>query len=64
MAEIKLVRMDEEVTAVCIDNGSGTIKAGFAGDEMPRSVIPTLVGKPKVPLNEKEIYIGREALSK
>jgi actin-related protein len=44
--------MEEEIyTAVCIDNGSGTIKAGFAGDEAPRVVFPTLIGKPKVPTN-------------
>lgn len=54
--------MDEEVTAICIDNGSGTIKAGFAGDEAPRSNFPTTIGKPKSPVNEKEIYIGRDAL--
>jgi actin-related protein len=39
--------MDEEITAVCIDNGSGTIKAGFAGDEAPKSIFPTLIGKGK-----------------
>jgi actin-related protein len=39
--------MEEEVTAVCIDNGSGTIKVGFAGDEAPRSIFPTLFGKLK-----------------
>jgi len=27
--------MDEEVTAVVIDNGSGMAKAGFAGDDAP-----------------------------
>jgi len=27
--------MDEEVTAVVIDNGSGMCKAGFAGDDAP-----------------------------
>jgi actin-related protein len=38
-------KMDqEEVTAVCIDNGSGTIKAGFAGDEAPRVIFPSLIG--------------------
>ena len=56
--------MDDEVTAVCIDNGSGTIKAGFAGDEAPRSVFPTIVAKPKAPTNDKEIFVGRDALSK
>jgi actin-related protein len=29
--------MEEEVTAIVIDNGSGTIKSGFAGDDAPRS---------------------------
>ncbi|TPX42233.1 hypothetical protein SeMB42_g02768 [Synchytrium endobioticum] len=32
---------------VVIDNGSGLIKAGFAGDEQPRSFFPSLVGRPK-----------------
>ena len=46
--------MDEEVTAVCIDNGSGKVKAGFAGDDAPRSVFSTVVGRPKV----KGIMVG------
>ena len=41
--------VDEEVTAVVIDNGSGMCKAGFAGDDAPRSVFSTVVGRPKVP---------------
>ncbi len=41
--------MEEEVTAVVIDNGSGLCKAGFAGDDAPRSVLPTVVGRPKMP---------------
>jgi len=58
--------MEEEVTAVCIDNGSGLCKAGFAGDDAPRSVFPTLVGRPKMPgimvgLDQKEVYVGEEA---
>ncbi|RAL08790.1 beta-actin [Aspergillus homomorphus CBS 101889] len=32
--------------AIVIDNGSGYIKAGFAGDEKPRAVIPSVVGHP------------------
>jgi len=32
---------------IVIDNGSGTIKAGFAGAEMPRLIFPAYVGKPK-----------------
>lgn len=37
--------MDEEVTAVCIDNGSGQIKAGFAGAEAPNFCFSSLVGR-------------------
>ena len=61
--------MDEEVTAVVIDNGSGKCKAGFAGDDAPRSVFSTVVGRPKVPgimvgLDQKEVYVGEEAQQK
>ena len=34
---------------VVIDNGSGTIKAGFAGGDVPKIVFPSFVGKPKHP---------------
>eukprot|EP00347_Sterkiella_histriomuscorum_P015020 403358614 len=58
--------MEEEVTAVVIDNGSGMCKAGFAGDDAPRSVFSTIVGRPKMPgimvgLDQKEVYVGDEA---
>ena len=58
--------MDEEVTAVVVDNGSGMAKAGFAGDDAPWSVFPTVVGRPKMPgimvgLDQKEVYVGAEA---
>jgi actin beta/gamma 1 len=38
---------DEEVTAIVIDNGSGMCKAGFAGDDAPRVVFSSVVGRPK-----------------
>eukprot|EP00796_Vickermania_ingenoplastis_P009136 gene9138-6423_t len=58
-----------EKTSVVIDNGSGIMKAGFSGEEAPRHVFPTIVGRPK---NEqammgsanKKIYIGGEAHQK
>ena len=61
--------LDEEVTAVVIDNGSGMCKAGFGGDDAPRSVFSTVVGRPKVPgimvgLDQKEVYVGDEAQQK
>ena len=36
---------DEEIAALVVDNGSGMCKAGFAGDDAPRSVFPSLIGR-------------------
>jgi len=36
-----------ENQVVVIDNGTGMIKAGIAGEEAPRVNFPTLVGYPK-----------------
>jgi actin-related protein len=38
--------MDDFVSIV-IDNGSGTIKAGFAGDDVPKVEFSTVVGRPR-----------------
>ena len=38
---------DEEVTALVVDNGSGMVKAGFAGDDAPRAVFPSIVVRPR-----------------
>jgi len=40
--------MAEEIQTVVIDNGYGMCKAGFSGDEAPRSVFPSVVGRLKV----------------
>ena len=37
----------DECVALVIDNGSGMCKAGFGGDDAPRAVFPSLVGRPK-----------------
>jgi len=52
-----------------VDNGSGLCKAGFSGEEGPRSVFPCIVGRPKVPgvivgSEQKELFIGQEAQEK
>jgi actin beta/gamma 1 len=39
--------MEEEIAALVIDNGSGMCKAGFAGDDAPRAVFPSIVGRPR-----------------
>ncbi|KAJ0402415.1 hypothetical protein ATCC90586_000013 [Pythium insidiosum] len=61
--------MDDEVVPVVIDNGSGMCKAGFAGDDAPRAVFPSIVGRPKhlgimVGMDQKDAYIGDEAQTK
>ena len=38
---------DGEVSALVCDNGSGMVKAGFAGDDAPRAVFPSIVGRPR-----------------
>jgi actin-related protein len=64
--------MSEEVSGrpLVIDNGTGLSKNGFAGEDQPRSVFPTLIGYPKyqsimtdVDHYVREYYIGDEALN-
>lgn len=52
---------------VVIDNGSGVIKAGFAGDQTPKCHFPNFVGRPKhvrvmAGAIEGDYFIGRKAV--
>merc|ERR1712166_536555 len=60
---------DEDTAALVVDNGSGMCKAGFAGDDAPRAVFPSIVGRPRhqgvmVGMGQKGAYVGDEAQSK
>ncbi|KAL8604948.1 Beta-centractin [Nucella lapillus] len=51
---------------VVIDNGSGVVKAGFAGDQVPKYIFPNFIGRPKhvrvmAGALEGDTFIGPEA---
>lgn len=57
------------MSPIVCDNGSGMVKAGFAGDDAPRVVFPSIIGRPKhsgvmIGMNKKEVYIGDDAQAK
>ncbi|KAM3267590.1 hypothetical protein P3S67_032219 [Capsicum chacoense] len=58
-----------EFQTLVIDNGTGMTKVGFAGDDSPRGVFPTIVGRPRhagvmVGMGRRDAYVGYEAQCK
>eukprot|EP01084_Bolivina_argentea_P026044 48402_1 len=67
--------MDDGSCPIVLDNGSYWIKAGFGGDDAPRAVFPSIVGRTRrhgfqrfqgihYSLGHKDAYIGDEATAK
>lgn len=57
---------EEDKKPLVIDNGSGMCKAGISGDDAPRAVFPSIIGKPRhhgvmVGMGQKDTYVGDEA---
>lgn len=54
---------------IVFDNGTSTLKVGYAGQDQPRFTIPMTVGTPKpgsqmVGIQNKEFFVGYEAIAK
>ncbi|XP_041660757.1 uncharacterized protein LOC121521087 [Cheilinus undulatus] len=64
--DISMREMSDFKTPIVLDTGSGLMKAGFADQDLPNVVFPTIIGRPKYEeiMNgnlERETYIGHEA---
>ena len=61
--------MADDQQVLVVDNGSGVVKAGFSGEDAPRAIFPSIVGRHNnisnfVGVACKEEYLGDEALQK
>ena len=62
---------NDETVALVVDNGSGIYKAGFAGDDAPRAVFSSVIGRPRYQgvtvdgaIGQKDFYVGNSAQEK
>jgi actin len=60
---------DDSSPHIVCDNGSGMVKCGFAGDDAPRAVFGSIVGRPKseqamLGTGKKDFLVGGEAQAK
>uniref|UniRef100_A0A3P9H7X0 Uncharacterized protein n=1 Tax=Oryzias latipes TaxID=8090 RepID=A0A3P9H7X0_ORYLA len=58
--------MEDDVSALVFDIGSSIFKAGFAGNDAPQAVFPSIVGRPRnqsAMVGMRDSYVGDEAQS-
>ena len=59
---------NDDAIALVVDNGSGMCKAGFTGEDAPRSVFSSVVGRPRyyqeALVGVKDFYVGDSAQEK
>lgn len=58
-----------QLAALVVDTGSATCKVGFGGDDAPRAVFASIVGRPKYPgamvcMEHREFIVGDDAQRK
>merc|ERR1719506_1879712 len=69
MEEEQLLLEEIGSKPLVIDTGSGMLKAGYAGDDLPIKVFPSIVGHPRlasvmVGVQQKDDFVGEEAQRK
>ncbi len=50
--------MSDYKTPIVLDTGSGLMKAGFADQDLPATVFPTVIGRPKYEVHAFSCFTG------
>ncbi|XP_048387056.1 uncharacterized protein LOC125452541 [Stegostoma tigrinum] len=64
--QVSVMKVRDYNIPVVLDTGSGLMKAGFANQDLPTTIFPTVIGRPKYERvcngrNQKDVYIGHDA---
>ncbi|XP_072409686.1 uncharacterized protein [Chiloscyllium punctatum] len=64
--QVSVMKVCDYNIPVVLDTGSGLMKAGFANQDLPTTIFPTVIGQPKYERvcngrNQKDVYIGHDA---
>jgi len=58
------IRFDQGEEFVVVDMGSGTVKVGFSGEDLPRVVMPTVMGEMKIEIDPAQSNVPDGARTK